>query len=594
MLVGSMAVLERTVPHDDVVHRQFEVPGFDPQARRGVPLRIEVDDQDPEPELGQCGTQIDRRGRLADPTFLVGHGDDPGQAVPRRRLDLPVHRPGPLLRGTDGNSRWPPGRRLQWGLASPRFGLEEPPVVRRPSTSGAGSGFPTLASGPPRLDRRLRARTERPYPRLRRLRTPVSRLRPERSPIPVGSSEARPAGRPAPRSPPSTPCRNSCLDLGAYRGCSVSSVPQGCRSPSSPPEAPGQAFSRCFTWNTGEPWRSIFPVTARSSTPPDCIHPHSTDSFGCGPQHRPHDPVCTPRLTTKQATAMNRGGLLRPHRSILGEGRGPAGPNDRRPEHQPRPDAGPAGIGERRNVTSDDADGLRHPRHDGTATEPRSVPVRIQTSCSAPTASRLRLRDQAAVEGWAHAARIRHGEGRRNSDVPWSSRVDGGRRTGRVQASYPSSRTSSRPTGLRQRVLSRSRSLMVARPPASPMVHVPDPSDRRGVPRGTRAIRRRSGPGAGQKRGRLAGIPDPPGKPVRAGRHLLQDLEPEAIRRTATMSVVQSDPAMPSAGHRSAPGTSGGSDTTTSPPTVTNGDAHSAVTPGEPNDRAVTTSYASR
>ena len=55
-----------------------------PEAGGGVALGVEVDDQDPEAELGQGGTEVDRGGGLAHPTLLVGHGHDPRRAALRR------------------------------------------------------------------------------------------------------------------------------------------------------------------------------------------------------------------------------------------------------------------------------------------------------------------------------------------------------------------------------------------------------------------------------------------------------------------------------------------------------------------------------
>ena len=50
--------------------------GVDAQARAGSALRIEVDDEDPAPALGQSRPEIDGGGRLADPALLIAHGDD--------------------------------------------------------------------------------------------------------------------------------------------------------------------------------------------------------------------------------------------------------------------------------------------------------------------------------------------------------------------------------------------------------------------------------------------------------------------------------------------------------------------------------------
>ena len=80
---GLDAVLERHVLHQDVVHRGLETAVLDPETRRGIALGVEVDDQDPLAELGETGTDVDRRRRLADAALLVGDGHHPRQLVRR-------------------------------------------------------------------------------------------------------------------------------------------------------------------------------------------------------------------------------------------------------------------------------------------------------------------------------------------------------------------------------------------------------------------------------------------------------------------------------------------------------------------------------
>jgi hypothetical protein len=48
-----------------------------------VALGIEVDEEDALPELSECASQIYRGGRLANPAFLIGNGDDSAQTVLR-------------------------------------------------------------------------------------------------------------------------------------------------------------------------------------------------------------------------------------------------------------------------------------------------------------------------------------------------------------------------------------------------------------------------------------------------------------------------------------------------------------------------------
>lgn len=49
---------------------------IDTQSRGGVPLRVKVDHQNTCAVKRERGGKIDRRGRLAHPTLLVGHHHD--------------------------------------------------------------------------------------------------------------------------------------------------------------------------------------------------------------------------------------------------------------------------------------------------------------------------------------------------------------------------------------------------------------------------------------------------------------------------------------------------------------------------------------
>ena len=62
-------------PHEQPVCVVGPSPGFDAESRAGVSLRIQVEDQDVLADGGERGAKIDRCGRLAHATFLVGHGD---------------------------------------------------------------------------------------------------------------------------------------------------------------------------------------------------------------------------------------------------------------------------------------------------------------------------------------------------------------------------------------------------------------------------------------------------------------------------------------------------------------------------------------
>jgi hypothetical protein len=48
-------------------------------------LRVEVDEEHLAAELREGGTEVDGRGRLADPALLVAHGDDAGRPVAGQR-----------------------------------------------------------------------------------------------------------------------------------------------------------------------------------------------------------------------------------------------------------------------------------------------------------------------------------------------------------------------------------------------------------------------------------------------------------------------------------------------------------------------------
>src|SRR5437763_439189 len=77
------AVLERYAVHEDVVDRRLQVAGVDPEARRGVALRVEIHHEDPVAELGEGGAEVDRRRGLADAPLLVGDCDHPGERLRR-------------------------------------------------------------------------------------------------------------------------------------------------------------------------------------------------------------------------------------------------------------------------------------------------------------------------------------------------------------------------------------------------------------------------------------------------------------------------------------------------------------------------------
>jgi len=61
---------------------------LDPEADAKVALGVEVDEQRSEPALGEGEAEIDDRGRLARPAFLIHHGDDPHTTSPRKTQEL--------------------------------------------------------------------------------------------------------------------------------------------------------------------------------------------------------------------------------------------------------------------------------------------------------------------------------------------------------------------------------------------------------------------------------------------------------------------------------------------------------------------------
>src|SRR5581483_6460551 len=53
---------------------------LDAEARARVPLRIEIDDENPFADGGERGAEVDRGRGLADAAFLVGESEHPGAA----------------------------------------------------------------------------------------------------------------------------------------------------------------------------------------------------------------------------------------------------------------------------------------------------------------------------------------------------------------------------------------------------------------------------------------------------------------------------------------------------------------------------------
>ena len=78
-LQHGVAHRRRTGQH--IVGRGPSRLAFDPEAGRGIALRVEVDNQNMLANGSECSAQIDGRRRLADPAFLVRNCQDPGPGV---------------------------------------------------------------------------------------------------------------------------------------------------------------------------------------------------------------------------------------------------------------------------------------------------------------------------------------------------------------------------------------------------------------------------------------------------------------------------------------------------------------------------------
>src|SRR5213075_1857280 len=76
-LLGSLAhrgQLRQAEQH--VIDRARRIALVDAASHGGVPLRIEVDEQDAPPGLSECRREIDARRGLANATLLINHGED--------------------------------------------------------------------------------------------------------------------------------------------------------------------------------------------------------------------------------------------------------------------------------------------------------------------------------------------------------------------------------------------------------------------------------------------------------------------------------------------------------------------------------------
>ena len=68
---GEHGFLERNPVDHEIVGRLETFGAGDAETGRRVTLRIEVDDQHPAPDGGQCGAKVDGRRRFTDSALLV-------------------------------------------------------------------------------------------------------------------------------------------------------------------------------------------------------------------------------------------------------------------------------------------------------------------------------------------------------------------------------------------------------------------------------------------------------------------------------------------------------------------------------------------
>ena len=74
-------VFRRHIVHNHVVGGGFGFPLVHAQSGGGVCLRVEVTDQNPQPQVGQSRRQIDRRGSFAHAALLIDHRKNSAHAI---------------------------------------------------------------------------------------------------------------------------------------------------------------------------------------------------------------------------------------------------------------------------------------------------------------------------------------------------------------------------------------------------------------------------------------------------------------------------------------------------------------------------------
>ena len=78
---GAAGCRQRMVAREDPIGGHAAILALHAQAGRRVALRVEIHDQDLLAHGRERGPQIDGRGGLADPAFLIGQDEDSGRLV---------------------------------------------------------------------------------------------------------------------------------------------------------------------------------------------------------------------------------------------------------------------------------------------------------------------------------------------------------------------------------------------------------------------------------------------------------------------------------------------------------------------------------
>ena len=74
------SLIQRRLTHDDVVAAALQGVLVNATSHGRIALRIQIDEQDAAVVHRQRRREVDAGGRLSNPTFLIGYGDDLGHA----------------------------------------------------------------------------------------------------------------------------------------------------------------------------------------------------------------------------------------------------------------------------------------------------------------------------------------------------------------------------------------------------------------------------------------------------------------------------------------------------------------------------------